>query len=71
MNYYLKESSEIFLLKYLKCTKITIFIIISPKSGKKALQGQKNAHKKAAGKKKSTKKHMCYLKTLCTSTAGD
>ncbi len=31
MNYYLKESSEIFLLKYLKCTKITIFIIISPK----------------------------------------
>ena len=47
MNYYLKESSEIFLLKYLKCTKITIFVVISPKLGKKYFKA-----------KKSTKKHI-------------
>ena len=65
MNYYLKESSEIFLLKYLKCTKITIFIIISPKSGKKALQGQqkhKKAHKRAAAQKKAQKSTCAFLK---------
>ncbi len=58
MNYYLKESSEMFLLKYLKYTKITMFIVISPKIGKKVLQGQKKhkkAHKKAAGQKKAQK----------------
>ena len=58
MNYYLKESSEIFLLKYLKCTKITIFIVISPKSGKKSTsrpQKAQKAHKKVAGQKKAQK----------------
>ncbi len=45
MNYYLKESSEIFLLKYLKYTKITIFIIISLKSEKKHFKAKKKAQK--------------------------
>ncbi len=61
MIYYLEESSKIFLLKYLKYIKITIFIIISPKSGKKVLQGQKK-YKKAQKKwlvKKKTQKSTC------------
>ncbi len=66
MNYYLKECSEIFLLKYLKCTKITIFIVISPKSGKKkhfkAKKKHKKPHKKVAGQKKSTKKARAFQK---------
>ncbi len=42
----------------LKIFKIYIFIVISPKSGKKS----------TSRPKKSTKKHMCFLKALCTST---
>ncbi len=61
MNYYLKESSKIFLLKYLKYTKITIFIIISPKLGKES----------TSRPKKSTKKHcvralLVPVKLLCS-----
>ncbi len=72
MNYYLKESSKICLLKYLKCTKITIFIVISLKSGKKKyLKAKKSTkkHIKSSWSKKSTKMHMCFLKALCTNTA--
>ncbi len=60
-------------LRATTCLKITIFIVISPKSGKKSAsrpkKKHKKAHKKAAGQNKSTKKHMCFLKALHVSTA--
>ncbi len=68
MNYYLKESSEIFLLKYLKYTKITIFIVISLKSGKKSTLRPKKSTKKHIKmqlvKKKHKKAHVLFKSTL-------
>ncbi len=58
INYYLKESSEIF-LEILKMYKNYYFYCYFPKiRRKKELQGQKKhkkAHKKAAGQKKTQK----------------
>ncbi len=51
MNYYLKESSKIFLLKYLKCTKLPFLLLF--------LQNQEKKHFKA---KKSTKKQLVKKK---------
>ncbi len=69
MNYYLKESSKIFLLKYLKYTKITIFIVISSKSGKKSTSRPKKSTKKHIKKqlvkKKHKKAHVLSKSTLC------
>ncbi len=63
MNYYLKESSEVFLLIYLKYIKSTIFIDISPKSVKiiKHFKAKKSTkkHKKVAGQKKKAQKSTC------------
>ncbi len=67
MNYYLKESSEIFLLKYLKYTKITIFVIISPKLEKKPFKAKKSTKKhikKQLVKKKHKKAHVLFKSTL-------
>ncbi len=68
MNYYLKERSKIFLLKYLKCIKITIFIVISLKSGKKSTSKPKKSTKKHIKKqlvkKKHKKAHVLFKSTL-------
>ncbi len=66
MNYYLKESSKIFLLKYLKVQKL-LFYYYFPKIRKKkhfkAKKEHKNHIKKQLVKKKHKKAHVLFKST--------
>ena len=62
VNYYLKESSEVFLLKYLKYTKLPFLSIFPQNKNKK--QGQKKSTKKQLVKKKHKKAHVLLKSTL-------